>query len=53
MASEQLQAGLLHSGSSKAESELLQQQTEEAVQANLQVSGTSLALPPLLLQLAI
>jgi hypothetical protein len=44
MASEQLQAGLLHLGSSKAESELLLQQTAEAIQAHLQVLGTSPAL---------
>lgn len=41
MASEQLQAGLLPLGSSKAESELLLQQTAEAIKALLQVSGMS------------
>jgi hypothetical protein len=39
MASELLQAGLLRLGSSKAESELLLQQTAEALSAQLDVSG--------------
>ena len=39
MASELLQAGQLHTGSSRAESELLLQQTAEAIQAQLDVSG--------------
>lgn len=39
MAAEQLLAGRLHIGSSRADSELLLQQTAEAMAAQLNVSG--------------